>query len=184
MVRWDFLAPEIEALLQPMRANFGFKLCSFHVLRLHGLVPTLNVDFRTSLGWGRRERTGEERTGKGQQRRGEDSRGEEKAVEERRGEREFSTDTEVPHDVTIGWALLKTSSWSPLNACWPSFVFPWFLLALGLSWLSLAASPALIFSLHWLVSTLSIVRISCSLSWHSFLNETFPSLVHAKEFLP
>lgn len=58
-----------------------------------------------------------------------------------------------------------------------------FLLAQGLACLSLAAS-ALIFSLHWLVSLLNIVRMSCSLSWHCFLKETFPSLVQAKELLP
>lgn len=103
-----------------------------------------------------------------------------------KGEIACLTMSTLPCGSTIEWASRKMSfMFSTFINVFPpsSFSVSLFLLASGLSFLSLGCS-ALILSLHWLVSRLNIVRISCSLSWHCFLKETFPSLVQAKEFLP
>lgn len=98
----------------------------------------------------------------------------------------FSPRTTFLYEPTIGWASRKTSfMFSNFINVFPILALPFslFLLASGLSCLSLAALTS-VFSLDWPVSMLNIVRISCSLSWHCFLKETFPSLVQAKELLP
>ena len=91
----------------------------------------------------------------------------------------------LPYGSTKGWASRKISfMFSNFINVFPSPIlsFSLFLLAWGLCCLFLAA-PALFFfffSLHWMVSLLNIVRISCSLSWHCFLKETFPFLVQSQ----
>lgn len=76
--------------------------------------------------------------------------------------------------------LLALSSWSPIHCFTHGFYCNRTSPHLSL----LFILPAFVCTVHWLTSVLSIVRISCSFSWHGFLSETFPSLVQAKELLP
>lgn len=103
-----------------------------------------------------------------------------------KGEKACLPVSTLPYGSTIEWVSRKMSFVFPsiINVfpSPPSLSHCFFWLQAS-PFLSLGCS-AVILSLHWLVSMLNIVRISCSLSWHCFLKETFPSLVQAKEFLP